>query len=864
MTIRPRRLWPAVLLTAGAARPRRLRLAATDRVVIGVERSGRRRIGGGVGVRLGAAGEPGQVTITVTEADGCVATPNTVPAGQVTFVVTNVDAVGVTEVELVVRPADRRRAGEPGARLRQHVLGPAGRRQLSRSTARAPPPSEQPFTVTGEAAAQDRPTSTALLNQATIDYAAYVDDQISFLLAAGAGAGGRDQGRRPGRGAGRLHQGPAVLRADRAGGRVVPRPGPGDRPARRRRRGRAPPGPGSTRSSRACSRSRAPRDSASWPTSWSSTSQSLQTQAAAAVRRDQRPAPPAATRRSRSPTAPSGLLDEVLASKITGEEEAYSKIDLLDFEANVEGSLQAFATLKPALDQIDPTLVPQISAAFDALTAELAKYQDPTSPSGWTPYDQLTAADKKALTDALLAVQEPLSAISAQKITQLSRSSGQDDERAGHVPAAVPRRSRRRRRWAGGRRRRRRRATASGRPPTRTPTQRPVRGHRRTPMPPANAIVPFYGERQAGITTAQQERLMFAALDVTTTDVEELQRMLGRWAAMAARITAGQAGQRLAGPRPEQPPFDTGEAMDLGPHSLTITVGFGPSLFDDRFGLADRMPAELTPFGTIPGDAVMKPATLRRRPVHPGLRGRPAGGLPRHPQHGPGGPRHRRAEVVAARLRPGVGDRRRPDHAAQPDGLQGRHQQHPRRRHRDAGRAGLGRRERGDRRRARWMAGGSYLVARKIRMEIESWDTDPLDRPGADLRPDQDHRRPAHRRRRVHPVRLRQGRPTPASRSSTSMRTSGWRRRSRTAASGSCAAATTTPTGRTRTPASSPPGCSSSPSSATRRPSSRCCRPGSASPTCSTSTSRTSAAGCGPARPASAVRATGSARPCSA
>mgnify|MGYP003733579995 CR=1 FL=1 len=47
------------------------------------------------------------------------------------------------------------------------------------------------------------------------------------------------------------------------------------------------------------------------------------------------------------------LLDEIAKTKITGEEEAYSKIDLLDFEANVEGSLQAFATLKPALDQID-------------------------------------------------------------------------------------------------------------------------------------------------------------------------------------------------------------------------------------------------------------------------------------------------------------------------------------------------------------------------------------------------------------------------------------------------------------------------------------------------------------------------------
>ena len=111
------------------------------------------------------------------------------------------------------------------------------------------------------------------------------------------------------------------------------------------------------------------------------------------------------------------LLDEVLASKITGEEEAYSRIDLLDFQANVEGSLQAFATLEPALDQIDPTLVPQISAEFDALTAALDAYRDPTALGGWTPYDQLTAADKKTtLTDALLAVQEPLSAISA-KIT---------------------------------------------------------------------------------------------------------------------------------------------------------------------------------------------------------------------------------------------------------------------------------------------------------------------------------------------------------------------------------------------------------------------------------------------------------------
>src|SRR6476646_9921177 len=92
----------------------------------------------------------------------------------------------------------------------------------------------------------------------------------------------------------------------------------------------------------------------------------------------------------------------------------------------------------------------------------------------------------------------------------------------------------------------------------------------------ADAIVPFYGERQAGIDTAQQERLMFAALDVTTSDVEELKRMLGRWAAMAARMTEGKPISDSP-VRDQQPPFDTGEAT------------------------------ELAALGTIPGDAVMRP-----------------------------------------------------------------------------------------------------------------------------------------------------------------------------------------------------------------------------------------------------------------
>ena len=118
--------------------------------------------------------------MTVTEADGCVATPDTVPAGQVTFVITNVDALGVTEVELV---SDQRIVGErenlaPGFDSTFSARLDGGTYQVfcpGASTER------KPFTVTGEAAAQSADL-TALLDQATVDYGTYVDDQITFLL----------------------------------------------------------------------------------------------------------------------------------------------------------------------------------------------------------------------------------------------------------------------------------------------------------------------------------------------------------------------------------------------------------------------------------------------------------------------------------------------------------------------------------------------------------------------------------------------------------------------------------------------------------------------------------------------------------
>lgn len=112
----------------------------------------------------------------------------------------------------------------------------------------------------------------------------------------------------------------------------------------------------------------------------------------------------------------SGLLEEVQSSKITGEEEAYSHIDLVDFSANIEGSQQAFEYLKPALSQIDADLTKSISAKFDEVTAALDKYKDPNALGGYKIYDgALKASDGSKLTQLIQSLQDPLSKI-AEKV----------------------------------------------------------------------------------------------------------------------------------------------------------------------------------------------------------------------------------------------------------------------------------------------------------------------------------------------------------------------------------------------------------------------------------------------------------------
>lgn len=108
------------------------------------------------------------------------------------------------------------------------------------------------------------------------------------------------------------------------------------------------------------------------------------------------------------------LLDEVASSKITGEEERYSHIDLLDFAGNDEGAEQAFADLQPALTKIDAGLTKTISQRFSALDSLVDHYRTGSNPSGFVYYSALTKADKRKLAAAVKAVQEPLSQVASK------------------------------------------------------------------------------------------------------------------------------------------------------------------------------------------------------------------------------------------------------------------------------------------------------------------------------------------------------------------------------------------------------------------------------------------------------------------
>jgi iron uptake system component EfeO len=105
-----------------------------------------------------------------------------------------------------------------------------------------------------------------------------------------------------------------------------------------------------------------------------------------------------------------GLLDEVATGKVTGEEEYWSRTDLWDFQANIEGASVGFEGLRPVLQDKDPELDQQIAVNFAAVQALLDAQR---VGDGFESYDQLSQAEVKELSDAVNALSEPLSKLAA-------------------------------------------------------------------------------------------------------------------------------------------------------------------------------------------------------------------------------------------------------------------------------------------------------------------------------------------------------------------------------------------------------------------------------------------------------------------
>lgn len=105
------------------------------------------------------------------------------------------------------------------------------------------------------------------------------------------------------------------------------------------------------------------------------------------------------------------LLDEVATGKVTGEEEHWSRTDLYDFQANVDGARVAYLGLQPLLQRKNTSLDAEISTRFAELQALLDTHKVGTD--GFVTYDRLSSAEVKALSDAVNALSEPLSKMAA-------------------------------------------------------------------------------------------------------------------------------------------------------------------------------------------------------------------------------------------------------------------------------------------------------------------------------------------------------------------------------------------------------------------------------------------------------------------
>jgi deferrochelatase/peroxidase EfeB len=221
------------------------------------------------------------------------------------------------------------------------------------------------------------------------------------------------------------------------------------------------------------------------------------------------------------------------------------------------------------------------------------------------------------------------------------------------------------------------------------------------------AAVPFHGVHQAGILTPHQRSAGFAALDVTAPDRTALAELFRTVTERARFLTTGGTPADLG---IGSPPSDS---EVLGPQvpadGLTVTLSVGPSLFDDRFGLAAHKPSKLVAIPTFPddaleaawchGDLMLQICANSPDTVHHALRD-----ILKHTRHGM--QLRYRMDGFASPPRP-VGTPR--NLMGFKDGISNPAAEADRLIWASAGEPA-------------WAAGGSYQVVRFIRMLVEFWD----------------------------------------------------------------------------------------------------------------------------------------------
>lgn len=350
----------------------------------------------------GAAGggDKGDVTITLTPS-GCQPDPASAPAGVVNFNVSNDNADSVSEAELL---SGGRMLGEqenlsPGLSGGFSLRLDNGRYQIY-----CPGASQEKFdfTVTGTATSSWR--DNPALVKATDDYAAWIKDQVgrlvtttqSFVDAVDAGKMSQAEVRY---GAARVYYERVEPVAEIWGSldlNIDGRLGDFDKPADFR---------GFHRLEQMIFQQKTLSGATTYADGLLDNVKQLDKLVAEATYQPAEIADGATS-----------LVNEIQSAKVTGEEDRYSHVDLVDFQANLDGAIEAFNVLKPALTKIDPDLVSTVVDRYKAIVTSLRPYQHQPGylDTGYVNYATVNATERKELSQVVNAFGEELSKVAAK------------------------------------------------------------------------------------------------------------------------------------------------------------------------------------------------------------------------------------------------------------------------------------------------------------------------------------------------------------------------------------------------------------------------------------------------------------------